>query len=235
MKRWLLAVVLAAMPAMAQQANDPIEKIVQLKHADTVTMRNLVRAFGVSVVDDHRLRVLIVSGPRSRVTTAEEAIKQLDVPSAAHKDIELTVYFVVGDDEAPHPGLGTIPPDLQSTVSTLKGTFPFKAYHLLDTLTLRTRSGTRSSATGQLSGGRFTSFHVASASTEGDGTTIRLEGLHAGLRVPHTSAGKTDFVDTGLTSEVISVKEGQKLVVGRSSLNGPSRALFLVLIAKIVN
>jgi hypothetical protein len=32
---------------------------------------------------------------------------------------------------------------------------------------------------------------------------------------------------------VVDVKEGQKLVVGRSSLNGPDTALFLVLIAKV--
>jgi hypothetical protein len=31
---------------------------------------------------------------------------------------------------------------------------------------------------------------------------------------------------------VVDVKEGQKLVVGRSSVDGPDRALFLVLIAK---
>jgi hypothetical protein len=32
---------------------------------------------------------------------------------------------------------------------------------------------------------------------------------------------------------VVDIKEGQKLVVGRSSLEGPGKALFLVLIARI--
>jgi hypothetical protein len=31
------------------------------------------------------------------------------------------------------------------------------------------------------------------------------------------------------------VKEGQRLVIGRSSMDGPEKALFLVLIAKVVN
>jgi len=33
----------------------------------------------------------------------------------------------------------------------------------------------------------------------------------------------------------VDVKEGQKLVVGRSSLDGPEKAMFLILIAKVIN
>jgi hypothetical protein len=64
---------------------------------------------------------------------------------------------------------------------------------------------------------------------------IRLDGLHAGLRIPHMNAAKLEYIDTGISTDVMDVKEGQKLVVGRSSLDGPEKALFLVLIAKIVN
>jgi hypothetical protein len=43
------------------------------------------------------------------------------------------------------------------------------------------------------------------------------------------------YTDTGISTDVVDVKEGQKLVVGRSSLDGPEKALFLVLIAKVIN
>ena len=48
------------------------------------------------------------------------------------------------------------------------------------------------------------------------------------------SHGKTEYIDTGLSAEIVDVKEGQKLVVGRSSVE-PSGALFVVLVAKVVN
>ncbi len=65
---------------------------------------------------------------------------------------------------------------------------------------------------------------------------IRLDRLHAGLRIPHSDGkGGIAYTDTGLTTAVVDVKEGQKLVIGRSSLEGPSTALFLILIAKVVN
>jgi len=105
---------------------------------------------------------------------------------------------------------------------------------MLDVLSLRTRAGVPASTTGQLSRGRLTSFSVNSAALEGDGTMIQLNNLHAGLRIPiNDKDGKTTYMDTGLRTDVVDVKEGQKLVVGRSSLNGPDTALFLVLIAKV--
>jgi hypothetical protein len=234
MRRILLALGLMAAPVLAQtgsDANEQIQKVVVLKYADPVAMRNLLSNFGLDTRVDPQMKVITLSGHRANVTTAEEAIKQLDVPSAAQKDVELTVYFVLGSDG---PMGSAIPTDLQSTVVTLKSTFPYKNYGMLDILSLRTRAGVSANTSGQLSQGRLTSVSVNSASLEGDGTMIQLNRLHAGLRIPVVDKdGKTTYLDTGISTEVVDVKEGQKLVVGRSSLNGPDTALFLVLIAKV--
>ena len=256
MKRWLLlALALTVMPLMGQPSVDPnerIQKLVTLKYADPESVRRLLGLFGVDMTADSRMRVLALSGPRNKIAAAEDAIKQLDLPSAAPKDIELMVYFVVGTDRSdyapPQPAnqpYGTIPPDLQSTVATLKTTFPFKTYYLLDALSLRTRSGTGATTSGQLSGGRFSTFRVQTATLEGDGTILRLNHLYAGLRIPRTTAistgpgasfeKKTEYTEMGVNTDLISAKEGQKLVIGRSSLDGPSTALFLVLVGKVVN
>jgi hypothetical protein len=236
MKRILLALFLLAAPLAAQTGTNPdeqIQKLVTLKYVDPRAVRTLLGNFGVQVQVDEQLKVIAVSGHRANVTTAEEAIKQLDVPGAAQKDIELTVYFVVGTD-GPGPAGSAIPTELQSTVATLKATFPFKSYGMLDILSLRTRAGVPASTSGQLSQGRLTSFSVNSAALEGDGTMVQLNNLHAGLKIPvNDREGKITYLDTGLHTDVVDVKEGQKLVVGRSSLNGPDTALFLVLIAKV--
>jgi len=235
MKRLILALALIAMPTLAQVGQDPrerIQKLVTLKYADPQSIINLLHDFGVDMREDSRMKVIALSGQRDRVTTAEDAIKQLDVPAAGQKDVDLTVYFVVASDQANVSG-SPIPKELESTIATLKGTFPFKSYVMLDVLALRTRAGVNAGTSGQLTGGRLTEFHVRSASLEGDGSMIRLDNLHAGLRVPVGSGEKTNYLDTGVSTDVVDVKEGQKLVVGRSSLNGPDMALFLVLIAKV--
>jgi hypothetical protein len=239
MKRLLLALALVAAPLPAQPTQDPnerIQKLVTVKYADPQAIANLLRDFGVDIKTDNRMKVLAISGNRNRVTTAEDAVKQLDVPAAAQKDIELTVYFVVASDQ-PNLAGNPIPADLQSTVATLKSTFPFKNYLLMDALSLRSRSGVGADTSGQISGGRLTVFRVRSASLESDGSMIRLDGLHAGLRIPVSGgAGKPNtYIDTGISTDVVTAKEGQKLVVGRSSMEGPEKAMFLILIAKVVS
>jgi hypothetical protein len=234
MKRVLLTLALLAGPLLAQDPNETVQKLVTLKYADPRAVRALLQNFNVSIQDSQQMKVLALSGHRANVTTAEEAIKQLDVPGAAQKDIDLTVYFVVGSDNADVTG-SAIPQDLQSTVAALKSTFPFKLYVMLDVLSLRTRSGVGASTSGQLSRSRLTTFRLNSASLEGDGNMIRLDNLHAGLRIPSGTDknGTSTYLDTGISTDVVDAKEGQKLVVGRSSLNGPDTALFLVLIAKV--
>jgi hypothetical protein len=245
MRRILLALALMAAPVLAQTESNPqeqIQKLVTLKYADPRAVRNLLTNFGVDVRMDEQMKVLALTGHRANVTTAEEAIKTLDVPGAAQKDIDLTVYFVVGSDDSNLVG-SAIPPDLQSTVATLKSTFPYKTYAMLDVLSLRTRVGVPAHTSGQLSRGRLTSFSVTSVALEGDGTMVQLNNLYAGLRIPVVSVsdklgisskdGKATYTDTGISTEVVDVKEGQKLVVGRSSLDGPGTALVLVLIAKV--
>ena len=235
MKRWFLAAMLLAVPAFAQ-FGDQVQKLITLKYADPQSVSRLLQVFGLAMQVDNRMKVIAVSGSKDRVAMVEEAVKQLDVPSAVPKDIELTAYFLVGTNN-PHadPPGNPVPQDLQGVVTTLKSTFPLQTYLLLDALSLRTRSGMGAETSGQLQANRLSVFKVRSAGLEADGT-IRLDGLHAGVRIPNRDKdGKLDYVDTGLTTDVVDVKEGQKLVVGRSSLDGPDKALFLILIAHVVN
>lgn len=235
MKR-LIACLALALPLVAQTSQDPneqIQKLVTLKYADPQTVSNLLGDFGVNRKYDQNLKVIALSGRRANVMTAEDAIKELDVPSAAHKDIDLTVFFVIGSDQTNLAG-SAIPADLQSTVATLKSTFPFKTYALLDALSLRSRSGVGAETSGVLTGNRITQFRVRSATLEPN-SMIRLDQLKAGLRTPIPEGqGKITYIDTGISTDVVDVKEGQKLVVGRSSVDGPDKALFLVLIAKVI-
>src|ERR1700689_2818679 len=106
MKRPLL--FLAAAVSLAAQSNyDPnerIQKLVTLKYADPIAVQNLLHDFGIDTRIDGKLKVVALSGRRANVTTAEEAIKQLDLPSAGQKDIDLTVYFVVASDQSTTDG-----------------------------------------------------------------------------------------------------------------------------------
>jgi hypothetical protein len=229
MMKWMMIAALVAAPVWGQ--NEQVQKLVTLKYADPVAAQSLLRNFGVNMTADRQMKVLALSGPKSAVETAEAALKQLDTPNLALKDVDLTVYFVMGHENVPGAG-AAIPQELQSTVATLKQTFPYKNYDLLDALALRVRAGSSANTTGQISGNRLTHFSVSAVYLEGDGM-IRINALDAGVRALQDLGQKKEYVNvSGVSTQVVAVKEGQKLVVGRAS-NGPGSALFLVLTAKV--
>ncbi len=236
MKRIVLWTVLLAAPVMAQTpaAGGQVTKLITLRNVDPGNIRDMLRVYGADVVLNSQMKTMVISGSAEKVAAVEAAIKQLDV---APKNIELTVYFVVGGDQATMAG-GAIPQDLRDVITQLKGTFTFKEYKMLDVLTLRTRAGSSADTSGILNNAqppRMSQFSIRNTTVSEDGTTIRIDRMHAGLRIPISASPQknTEYVNSGIDQDV-DVKEGQKVVVGRSSLEGPQQALFLVLTAHVI-
>ena len=237
MKRALMAALLMVMPVMGQQKEVKEErttKLVHLKYVDPEAVQRMISQFGVTVMPNSQMKAMTLSGFAAQIAAAEAALQQLDV---APKNIELVVYFVVGSDQANLTG-SPVPAEIRDVIAQLKTTFTFKDYRMLDVLTLRTRAGSQAETTGILdtktSTPRLSMFSVRNATVSEDGTTVRLDRMHAGLRIPIFSQGaKTEYMNTGIDQD-IDVKEGQKVVVGRASLEGPEKALFLILTARVL-
>jgi hypothetical protein len=234
MKRLVIAALLA-FPLLAQppQPRERTVKLVHLKYVDPLSLVGLISQFGVTVIPNSQMKAMTIEGFPDRLTAAEAAIAQLDV---APKNIELVAYFVVGSDKATIAG-SAVPPDIRDVITQLKNTFTFKEYRMLDVLTIRTRAGSPADTTGILdatqSTPRLSTFAIRSATVSEDGSTVRIDRMHAGVRIPMISQAKTSYTDTGIDQD-IDVKEGQKVVVGRASLEGPEKALFLILTAKVL-
>ncbi len=236
MKRMILAALLLAAPLVAEQQKDErITKLVKLNYVEPRAIRDMLSTYGITVNFNDSMKVMTLNGLPANVAAAEAAIKQLDV---APKTIELTVYFVVGGDNAAQMAGTPVPADVRDVITQLKGVFTFKEYKMLDVLTLRTRSGSEAETTGILNSGsppRMSQFSVRNV-TVGDDGLIRIDRMHAGLRIPFSRGsepGKSDYINSGIDQNV-DLKEGQKVVVGRSSLEGPEKALFLILTARVI-
>jgi hypothetical protein len=247
MKRIVLWAVLLAAPVVAQTPpSGPITKLIALKYVEPRAIEGMLQMFGVRINSNNQMKTMAVTGNTEAVAAAEGAIKQLDV---APRNIDLTVYFVVGGDQATLAG-GAVPQELRDVITQLKGAFTFKDYKMLDVLTLRTRAGSSAETSGILNAGtppRMSQFSIRNATVSEDGTTIRIDRMHAGLRIPFTRREGTgtdakgganaqksvEYINSGIDQDV-DVKEGQKVVVGRSSLEGPQQALFLILTARVI-
>jgi hypothetical protein len=230
MKRLILAALLIAASIFAQ-APQTGTKLVTLKYADPQSIISMVRMFGVNIQFNVNMKVMSLTGTPENIAAAEAAIRQLDVEP---KNLELVAYFVVGTN-LPERNGGAVPADVRDVITQLKSTFTLKEYSMLDTLSLRTRAGSAAETIGVLdasSSPRLTIFSIRNA-TVGDDGAIRIDRMHAGLRIPQSMQNKVDYMNTGIDQDV-DVKEGQKVVVGRASLAGPEKALFVILTAKVV-
>jgi hypothetical protein len=256
MKRaWFALILFAALPLAAQEPQKPenispkaqqVQRLFILKYAEPGQLVSLFRVFVGNITQNPEMHALAVSGSPEAMATIEDAIKRLDVPPPAPQNVELTVYYVIGGENE-NTG-GPLPKDLDSVATQLKNAFPFKSYRLLDALELRTRAGQggdSSSSAGPNAAGQgatVTQFHMNSASVSPDGSSIRIDKMKAGVRLPVATTSGTPgggittqftYVDIGLTADV-DIKPGQKVVVGRLSM-GQNQALFLVLSARVVH
>ena len=247
MKRFFLALLLLALPLAAQEekkteAKPPatVQKLFVLKYADPQAVENLLRVFNASIAPNRDMRVLAVSAIPETMAAIEDAIKRLDVPSAAPANVDLTIYLLVGHEGESPAGGAAVPKDLDSVVTQLKNAFAFKSYSLLDVLALRTRTGEQASTTssggavpnGNASAPVITTFRISNAAVGGDGTSIHISRLNAGIKMPVVSGMQVSYTDLGLNTDV-DIKEGQKVVIGRLGIS-KDQALFLVMTVKIL-
>jgi hypothetical protein len=240
MKKAILLFALAALVGVAQEKKTQpapieggVEKLFTIKYADVYALRNLFANFGAQVNADPTMRVLAVHGRPETVAAIEEAIKRLDVPGV-EKNIELTGYILLASAQ---PGQYAEPADLEPVVKQLRALFPYKSYRVLDVISLRARDGGSGNTDGQLStlpgspadfkpGYNFRFDRSTVAATDAV-RVVRFQNLmlHVGVAPGRATMIRTD----------VDVREGQKIVVGKASVNGAEEALVLVLSAKIVD
>jgi hypothetical protein len=203
------------------------QRVFMLKYADARNVASVLAVFGYGIKADRDMHVVAVSAPAEAMSAIEDAVKRLDIPAAAPKDIDLIVYMVVASEQ-PSAG-GSLPAELQPVADELKKIFSYKSFRLLDSILLRTQPGNKATTSG-IAADRmpFNSYGfsvVPSAVTEdAKGRLIRLDNLDLSL---HGPGDRVAAIHTEIT-----VREGQRVVVGKSNM-GTDQSLILVVTAKV--
>jgi hypothetical protein len=233
----------------AQKTERPPEafgrKIVTIKYADVNQLASILRPLGFA--DGNRdMRVITIGGSPEAIVAMEEAIKRLDVPPPAVENIELTAYLLVASDQA---STKNTPAELEGVIKQLKGVFPYQGYRLMDTLLVRCRNGRAGDANGVAPSNPEDvyktyyklGFKSVNLIPDPTGKRIRIDGLYLGVKIPIKSGGSsgvggTNFmsVDTAINTD-LDLREGQRVVVGKATVDSSNNALFLVLTARVVD
>ncbi len=250
-----LGIGLVVMAAFACAEDGPpknTQAIIEVKYADVNRLAGLLQPmFGGNIRADSSLHVIGVSGSPDTVAAVRAAIEKLDVAVPPEPDVELAVYLISG--MAQGQGADEVPQELASTVKQLHGMFAYKSYKLSDTLVLRGRAiprgdrpfnGVDTQTEGVLPGTTanlryhltYNSLNVSSENPK----TVHINGLRFNLQGPRVTTTTKENVTTDLTQTPaniftdLDVREGQKTVVGKSSVNAAGDALILVIVPKVV-
>ena len=239
---WLvaLAFTLAVVaPAFAEDApqDKPAAKpalrteIIRLKYFWNVQMQSLVRSY---LSHDGQFtpgpdnRIMVVSDYPENVEKLLQAIRQIDVKPA---DIQLTVQLILGSEEEEK---GTEPLPNDPVLKELRSLLKYKSYSLLDTSMVRATDNINAEV--RMGEKADFAFQVLPKVIRDEKTSlinmqVRLRRIQV---VFPAGAPKAVYVTIDLIDTTLSVKPGDKTVVGVSKLDGGGKGLILIISGKIV-
>lgn len=154
-------------------------------------------------------------------------------------NVELTVYLLSGASQA--AATDDVPQDLTATVRQLHSVFAYKSYKLAESFVLRGRSSSSGSQTqGILPGTALHynfSYQRVRVSSEKP-RMVHIDRMRIDLTTKRTLGsireGKEVTDTVASISTDIDLADGQKTVVGKSSINAAGDALILVIVPKVI-
>ncbi len=209
------------------------KEVVLLKYLKADKVQNFIYTFltpGVGRVTSGPTEgSLVISDYPENVGQALQAIRKIDVKPA---DIQFTVQLVLGS-EAGEPGAQPITDD--PVIRELKGLLRYKSYSLLDTSIIRTMDLSNSRVRiGQRA--EFELYIRPKIVKDEKSASIQMEvQLQQDIDRPTGGQPPTQHMSETLISTMLSIKPGEKTVVGVSKLDGGDKGLILIISGKIVD
>jgi hypothetical protein len=189
---------------------------------------------GTSIAESGEFRTIAVRDFPENILAIEEALRKLDVAVAPKPDVELKIrVLIAGPNGTGTEALG----DLQPVVKQLRATLSYKGYFQIASISQRVKAGSGSWGKGVMQVSPPAFGEPATIPYSYAFETVTLDRRAGGRPVilvkalkfatGNNALGEAD-IHTGLT-----IREGEKVVVGTASLK--DRALILVLSGRIVN
>jgi hypothetical protein len=239
-------IMLALACAALGYADDRVQKIVPITTGDTFQIYGTV----ASVMANMPIKVqmyqntLVLNGTTESVTAAEQLIKNLMSAAPRERNIEITGYIILASVDwksnlLPGGGAANMPADLDPVLKQFRSLLNYKAFHVLDTIILRGRENSGMGSSGFLAvpgaAGATVDFRVQHPSVTDD--VVHLKDLNLNVRIP---TGRANQMGNMITNDVhigtdTDVKAGQKVAIGKASVDANGDALILVVSAKVVD
>lgn len=225
-------------------------RVFEIKHRDPDSLAQVLRPLGsgfkgATISANREFKILTVRDFPENIAAMDEAIKRLDTPEARSPDIEFTVHIIIASSDGGSGG--DVPSDLGPVLKQLQSTLRYKTYNLMTSAIHRGKEGpvkveNSGIAESKLLGATtpqgnpiFFNYALQRISLDGSAAsaTIQVGDFNFRMRSPVLigSGGQIQYENIGFNTPV-SVREGEKVVVGTTSMG--DKGLIVVLSARVV-
>ena len=235
------------------------QRIYRVKYADTGALARLVivnspgtpERPGPYVNFDERMKVISIYGHPYLVSSVLANLQDLDEAAkdrgALSANAEITVWLVAASTSN-EEGASPLPSELQPAVKAVSSSFGYKSFQLMDSAVSLIKAGSGFTVRGNaitpnpklvsktVAGYTFSceTVRIESAS---HARTVNLDRFMFRIQVPYcidADCTKTDRAGIDINGS-FSTREGQKVVIGKSKLDGANKDLILIVSAKVVD
>lgn len=235
----LMVFALAFATLACAGAETSVQKIVPVRNGDASQVFQTVRDIMQGQVNVRLYQNnVVLNGSAEAVAAAEQLIKNLESSSPRERDIEVSGYIILASAQAGEGG-GSVPAELEPVLKQFRSLLNYRSFRVLDTMILRGKENSPMSSGGFLalpnSPGATEEFFVRRPTVNGD--VVRLKELNLNVHIPTSRLNEKGQVITTSVSigTDADVKVGQKVAIGKASVDSAGDALILVVSANVVN
>ena len=225
-------------------------RVFEIKHRDPDSLASVLRPLGsgfkgATITANREFKILTVRDFPENIAAMDEAIKRLDTPEARTPEIEFTIHIIIASNGESLGG--DVPAELGSVIKQLQSTLRYKNYTVMTSAIHRGKEGPNQVANSGIAESKllgistpqaqpiFYNYSLQRISLEGAATsqTAQVANFVFRMKAPlvMNANGSISYESIGFDTPV-SVREGEKVVVGTTSMG--EKGLIVVLSAKVL-
>lgn len=234
-----------------------VQQVYQVKHAN---VRDLYQLLFTRAGQDQTpylgynesLKAISIYGTQSEVRSIMANLAALDVPSAGRGvlsgNAEITFWLISASTSGEAYG-DPIPQDLMPALKAVAGSFGYKSFNLLASAISLTQSGGGFSVRGnatppspKLANRVVSQYNLGSdpvrIEAAGNARNVSLTRFNFRMQVPYCADAECARFIEGAGIDIngsFNIREGQKVVIGKSKMDGTNKDLILIVSAKVVD
>ncbi|MBI4855074.1 MAG: hypothetical protein HY819_25005 [Acidobacteria bacterium] len=226
-------------------------QIFEIKHRDPLALVKVLKGLssddrGTQLTPDKDFKTITVRDYQENITVMERAISKLDTPEKLPANLEVQLHIIAASRGGKEKG--QVPENLKDIVTELQKNINYGNYRYVTSILNRVQDGNTLESSGSTdpffpmpdligkTGYSYLLRNIKLGMDVSGNEVVQINSLSFGVRAPVAIVKKdgtisSDYKDATINTS-LSLREGEKVVVGTANIGSSDDALILVISVK---